>query len=143
MADSSEMSEQYQWVCEQIQREEKIVRHRLSWVFGFQGIALTSLSILHKKDTELFSHPFCYLISGTGILVCLLGLLGIIAAAITKDDIKLYWETKSGTQGINFPPFCGSGIAKFMGRALSYGIPLVFMLFWVIMLILMLLAEPK
>lgn len=128
--------ERYRLVVDQIKREEQIVSSRLSWILGFEGFLFASISFLLKESTiARDTSIIAVLIAMVGISVCILGIFALWASAETKDRIKnywrleTYWEDKSDTPD-NYPPFHGLGKSKIGGRSLSYGIPVILIIFW-------------
>lgn len=124
----------YEYTVHQIEREQDLVNTRISWTLTFEGFLFAAIAIAVRKDTPTaIGELFGYIIPLIGIAVAMLSLVGIYAAALSKDTIKQRWTQRSAHK--LYPPTFGSRKISALGRITSYGIPIVLIVSWFLLLI--------
>jgi hypothetical protein len=83
----------YDALATQIQRENEVINHRLTWTLQLNGFLFTATALLGPREplppaVGLFVH---WLIPLTGACVSLAGLLGVVAANLQLLYLRRFW----------------------------------------------------
>jgi len=122
----------YEYTIRQIEREQGLVNNRLSWMLTFQGFLFAAIALSTNQDAEpAIRAVFRNVIPAIGIAVALLALVGVHAAALSSNEIKVKWRKRDGFE--QYPPTFGTRTISILGRITSYGIPISVVLAWVLL----------
>jgi hypothetical protein len=88
-------SDLYDSLACQIERENHLINHRLTWTLQLNGFLFTAVALLAGKTIEdptlaLLTH---WMIPATGLCVSLAGCLGVLAAQWQIGYLIRHWQT--------------------------------------------------
>lgn len=128
---SDERSAFYEYTANQIDRENKLINFRLTWMLAIQGFLFTVLFLKTDAERNVNDHSLTVIISVIGILISIIGLLGVLGAFQAIDDLKTKYES------FNFkfyPSPYGRKFSVRLGRLPCFGYPLLLLCVWIFLL---------
>lgn len=116
-----------------IQHEQDLVNSRQNWMITFQGFLFTAFAF----NSETIGR-FGYVIATVGALLSLLTSLGVLAAYIAIDQARKAEAERVAQEDSEkeVKQFGGAGIAKWLGRINSMGVPSVLFIAWIVIMCL-------
>jgi len=122
----------YKYTLQNIEREEGLIDHRISWMLTSQGFLFTALALLAKTNgisptiaaLEIMT-PF------VGLMVAILSFLGIHAAYLSIRNLLTFQKRRDRWASY---PGVTTRFASFLGRLCGYGLPLLFIIIWLILI---------
>jgi hypothetical protein len=102
-----------------------------------QGFLLTGFAVATtRSDQSSPTTPILMVVIGlVGIAIALLSLLGIRAAYISLKNLRNNWKAYCPEDQWRFYPDITTPKASRLGQILGYGLPLVLLAVWVVLLL--------
>lgn len=132
---------EYKFIVRHIEREESLINRRIAWMLTFQGFLFATIALLANNQVDASLRVNLEALSAiAGLLVGLLACIGVNAAYSSIKDKLKRWGSPERQKAISdalrdrLPPIT-SKHASSGGKFLSYGLPLVFVLVWGILLL--------
>jgi len=132
---------EYRFILRHIEREESLINRRIAWMLTFQGFLFATIALLANNQVSPSLRTNLEALSAiAGLLVGLLACIGVNAAYSSINDKLDRWRKPERQKAISdelrdrLPPIT-SKHASSGGKFLSYGLPLVFVLVWGVLLL--------
>ena len=132
---------EYKFILRHIEREESLINRRIAWMLTFQGFLFARIALLANNQVDPSLRANLEALSAiAGLLVGLLACIGVNAAYSSITGKLDRWGSQERQKAIGdalrdrLPPIT-SKHASGGGKFLSYGLPLVFVLVWGILLL--------
>ena len=132
---------EYRFILRHIEREESLINRRIAWMLTFQGFLFATIALLANNQVDPSLRTNLEALSAiAGLLVGLLACIGVNAAYSSIKDKLNRWGSPERQKAISdalrdrLPPIT-SKHASSGGKFLSYGLPLVFVLVWGVLLL--------
>ena len=122
----------YKYTLQNIEREESLIDHRISWMLTSQGFLFAALALLAKTNGN--SPTIATLSMMTpygGLMVAILSFVGIHAAYLSIGN--LLKVLKRRPEWASYPRVT-TDFASRLGRLCGYGLPLLFIIIWLILI---------
>ncbi len=129
-------------VRRQIEHEDMLIVNRLSWLMASQSFLFTGYAILLNGPTQLRSAAFeshgallMKIIPAMAICACVLIYLGICGGIGVMANLRRELARHHAVLGNLRPPVQGTSPTLFLGHCAPLGLPPIFAVAWVILLI--------
>lgn len=133
----------YEFLRDEIKREDDITNQRLTWAMAIQGFLIGSITANLSFGWDLnakiplaiiFSKYALFLVIGlSGFTFAFITYLGVLGARRSIDYTKTLWEERNDAWAL-YPDYvpqpCGREKAFTFGRYYALGIPVAFMIMW-------------
>ncbi|MEO0975093.1 MAG: hypothetical protein AAFX85_18550 [Pseudomonadota bacterium] len=119
----------YETLVDQLKREESLTNQRLSWMLTTQGFLFASMAIGAREKETL--GVFLKVIPVVGVTIAFAGLLGLVAATLSRRQYKRIYLQTFGDRREAFPRPFAEGLAQWFGTLAAWGIPIVLISGWV------------
>jgi hypothetical protein len=138
------LKELYEKIREQIEHEDELINHRLTWFLASQGflfVAFTTLLITDTGNIGDFKLGLLISITGLGSSLSLIAFLSVASAFISLKILRKTWSDSIApvapvnrntvpARGYAFPQVTFKGNWYLSALSVGGGIPLVIMLVW-------------
>ncbi|MDN3689046.1 hypothetical protein [Cyclobacterium jeungdonense] len=130
---SNEKRAFYEYTTDQIDRENKLINFRLTWMLAIQGFLFTALFLKTETENYVNDQRLTIIIPAIGIFISIIGFLGVLGAFQAINDLKKMYEN-FGFKG--YPSPYGKKISVQLGRLPCYGYPIILLIVWLFILII-------
>lgn len=130
----------YEYLREEVDREDEIQNQRVMWCVTFQGFLISGLAVLLvfpwdvPPDILLLRRLAIFGVGTFGLLLALAALMGIIASRFSIDSVRAQWEDRNAIWKLFphlVPQAYGQKGAFRGGRLYALFLPLIFIFMWV------------
>jgi hypothetical protein len=112
----------YEYIAFQIDREDNLVNQRLTWTLQLNGFLFAALALIGSEMDKKLHDVLLNVLPIAGFTVSFAGLLGVIAANLSMENLKSQWTSK---KDVRWPRPFGNPTAFTLGLAPSVALPLV------------------
>jgi hypothetical protein len=127
-----QQQERYNYIAHQINREDNLVNHRLTWTLQLNGFLFTALALISDKVDPSTKAFFLYALPATGLIVSLAGLMGVLAANHQLNYLTQEWDPKTK---VLWPRPFGAPLARWLGKFPSLAPVIVLSIVWLWLLL--------
>ena len=128
----------YRIVRSEIEHEDQLINHRLSWLVSSQSFLLTAYAIclnapmeFHRQSYERLNRVLFNLLPYAGLLTTVLIYPTILAAVISLARLRRFANRH---HHLGLPPVHGALLTAFLGLSGPLTIPWVFAIAWALVL---------
>lgn len=128
---TEDMSALYDRLANQIEREEKLINNRFSWMLTAEGFMFAAIALLGKMSQQ--NHLYAAIVDIipiVGGLIAFAALIGVWGAYLSKREYKRIYNIELANSPDIYPrPFGGNG-AHLAGLVPSVILPIFIILAW-------------
>ncbi len=123
---------------QRIEHEDNLINQRLSWLVGSQSFLITAFAISLNAPTTFYSPAYVPVhqkllhllpvVAIASIVVLMLTLVGAVAALVA---LRRHADVIATAEDI---PIHSSATIRWLGLSAAFGIPVIFLVFWVVLI---------
>lgn len=92
MSEKNPVLVHYEFISDQIDREDKLINYRLTWTLQLSGFLFAAFALASKESFSEYRDFFSLYIPILGALIGVAGLLGVLAANLQMNYLAKKWK---------------------------------------------------
>ncbi len=127
--DKEDKQRYYEYLSQQIEREDGLVNNRLTWMVTTQGLLFAAIALVARNDTTNSNliKVLTKWLPVTGMFLSAVCFFGVLGATKAIYDLMKEWKLLSYDGGPR--PFGGT-IAALLGLVLRFSLPILLFAVW-------------